>query len=143
MSWCQLHPQDAPNNPSPGRTRMNRRHLSWLPTAALLGAISCLDGGRKSPTGPELSEGAPAAIISDGAHQGVAGFYFLPPVVGQPVVAGVFDADIAALQPVVAICEVTETPIVACGATRPDATPALKVFTTNSTPAIAIDGVQY
>jgi YVTN family beta-propeller protein len=42
-----------------------------------------------------------ASPISDGAHGGTEGFYFLPPMVNNPAVGDTFDA---ALQPVVEIC---------------------------------------
>jgi len=41
---------------------------------------------------------------------GHAGFFFLPPLVAQPTTGGAFDADIATLNPQVAICDVTLVP---------------------------------
>ncbi|MGH7637677.1 MAG: hypothetical protein ACREOK_08490, partial [Gemmatimonadaceae bacterium] len=122
---------------------MNRRYLHWSLTTILFGAASCLDGGRRTLTAPELTGNMPAGLVSDGAHSGAAGFYFLPPVVAQPALTGTFDPDIAALQPVVAICEITDAPIVACGALSAGATPALRVFTITSSPAVTLDGEKY
>lgn len=66
-------------------------------TALLLAVAACTSDGA-SPLAP----GDPAAVISDAAHSGeVPGFYFLPPMVPQPVYAGTFDA---ALSPRVEIC---------------------------------------
>jgi surface protein len=55
-----------------------------------------------SLTGPQEPVGPPAAAISDGAHDGLVGFYFLSPMVSSPSYGGTFDA---ALSPVVEICE--------------------------------------
>jgi hypothetical protein len=78
--------------------------------------------------------------ISDGAHSGgTPGFYFLPPMVPLPVTSGVFDADIATFNPAILICDVTDGPDTGCGG----AIPALRAFTTTSTPAIVLDGEKY
>jgi len=68
---------------------------------------------------------------------GTPGFYFLPPMVGQPTLNGTFDADIATLNPAIAICDVTNSPDANCGSSG--GTPAVLVFTTTSTPAISVD----
>lgn len=87
------------------------------------------------PSGPEFD-------ISDAAHEGgTPGFFFLPPMVREPFSSGTFDADIATLNPVIAICDVTNGPDANCGATG--GTPAALVLTTTSTPAIRVDGSKY
>jgi alpha-tubulin suppressor-like RCC1 family protein len=78
--------------------------------------------------------------MSDGAHEGgTPGFYFLPPMVGQPIFSGTFDADIAALNPQIAVCDVTGGPDFNCGAAAAGATRAVSVFTTTTTHAITLD----
>src|SRR5687768_1930325 len=70
-----------------------------LPSALFLcGLLSCADqGSNLEPHG-----GRPAFQITDAAHNGGNGhFYFLPPLVARPNVAGEFDAG---LSPVVRIC---------------------------------------
>src|SRR5207237_1127953 len=52
----------------------------------------------------------------------------------QPGTGGAFDADIAALSPQVAICDITLGPDRDCGG----ATPAIVVYTTTTTPAITV-----
>src|SRR5204862_1650599 len=75
----------------------------WLVATSLLAVAACsTDRNLTAPRNrPELA-------ISDGAHQGgTPGFFFLPPLVAQPGTGGAFDADIAALSPQVAICDIT------------------------------------
>lgn len=45
--------------------------------------------------GPQGSEQQQSAVISDSAHEGRVGFYFLPPLVSQPHAAGTFDPSFA------------------------------------------------
>lgn len=54
------------------------------------------------PTAPP--EPRPLAAISDGAHAGTRGFYFLPPLVPTPTFAGTFNASLA---PSVEICKLS------------------------------------
>src|SRR2546425_9040710 len=92
--------------------------------ALLLLAAACSSSDR--PTAPEAGA---AFGISDALHEGgTPGFFFLPPMVAQPVFSGTFDADIAALNPQITIFDL------ATGATTP-----VVVFTTTSTPAITLD----
>lgn len=67
----------------------------------LLLAVACTDGDL--PTDP-LYAGDAVHSLSDGAHDGTEGFYFLPPLVRNPDHAGTFDAN---LTPIVEICETT------------------------------------
>ena len=114
---------------------MGRRRLAAFAVGAL--ALSCSPDG--TPTAARSGSGLQSAI-SDAAHDGgTAGFYFLPPMVSQPVFAGTFDGDIATLNPQVAICDVTSGPDTDCGGSSAGATPAVVVFTTTSTPAITVD----
>src|SRR2546422_654579 len=100
----------------------------WLVATSLLAVAAC--SSDRNLTAPR---NRPEFAISDGAHQdGTAGFFFLPPLVAQPSTRGAFDADIAALSPQVAICDITLGPDRDCGG----ATPAIVVYTTTSTPAI-------
>src|SRR5256885_337312 len=106
--------------------------VAWL-VSALLIAEACVSGDR--PTAPRFG---PEFAISDGVHEfGTPGFYFLPPMVAQPAFSGSFDADIATLNPQVAICDITNGPDTNCGGVG--GTSALIVFTTTSTPAITVD----
>src|SRR5207249_1536402 len=76
----------------------------------------------------------PEAMISDAVHEGgTPGFFFLPPMVVQPTVSGTFDADIATLNPQIAICDVTGD--VNCGGSSA----TLASFSTATSPAITID----
>src|SRR6266550_8941599 len=108
------------------------RRLAWL-ISALLIVEACVSGER--PTAPRFG---PEFAISDGVHEGgTPGFYFLPPMVAQPAFSGSFDADIATLNPQIAICDITDGPDNNCGGAG--GTSALIVFTTTSTPAITVD----
>src|SRR5712664_781435 len=107
--------------------------VAWL-IPALLIVEACASGDR--PTAPRLG---PEFAISDGVHEGrTPGFYFLPPMVSQPTVSGTLDADIAALNPQIAICDVTNGPDADCGGSSAGATPAVVIFTPSSAPAITI-----
>ena len=76
----------------------------------------------------------PEAMISDAVHEGgTPGFFFLPPMVVQPTVTGTFDADIATLNPQIAICDVTND--VNCGGSSG----TLAIFSTATSPAITVD----
>jgi len=73
-------------------------------------------------------------MISDAVHEGgTSGFFFLPPMVAQPTVSGTFDADIATLNPQIAICDVTND--VNCGGSSG----TLAIFSTATSPAITVD----
>src|SRR5437899_3562732 len=108
--------------------------------SSLLIVAACSSDGR--PTAPHS---LPQFAISDAAHAGAApGFFFLPPMVPQPTLSGTFDADIATLDPEVAICDITTGPDVDCGGSDAGATAAVIVFTTATTPAITVaDPTQY
>ncbi len=54
--------------------------------------------------GPGAPPSGPYASISDGAHEGAEGFYFLPPLVPEPVVNGTFDPAFLPLLRVI-VCE--------------------------------------
>src|SRR6266550_2157222 len=108
------------------------RRLAWL-VPVLLIVEACASADR--PTAPRLG---PEFAISDGVHEGgTPGFYFLPPIVAQPAFSGSFDADIATLNPQIAICDITDGPDSNCGGAG--GTSAVGVFTTASTPAITVD----
>src|SRR5438034_10318550 len=105
----------------------------WLVATSLLAVACSTDRNLTAP------RNRPEFAISDGAHQGgTPGFFFLPPLVPQPTTGGTFDADIAALNPQVAICDITLGPDVDCGGSSEGATPAIVVYTTTSTPAITV-----
>src|SRR5256885_6123257 len=106
--------------------------LAWL-VPALLIVEACASGDR-----PTALRSRPEFAISDGVHEGgTPGFYFLPPVVAQPTFSGSFDADIATLNPQIAICDITNGPDNNCGGAG--GTSAVVVYTTTSTPAITVD----
>lgn len=67
-----------------------------LAVAALVLSLGCAD--QRVPTGPA---DPPLASISDGAHRGRPGFYFLPPLAPEPETDGVFDP---LREPLVSIC---------------------------------------
>jgi alpha-tubulin suppressor-like RCC1 family protein len=92
-------PRTIPGKRSGGVTTLP---LRLLPLLLLAG---CIDGD--PPTAPMVPD-VPLASAADGAHVGGAGFYFLPPMVGNPSHSGTFDA---ALSPVVEVCATTD-----CGA---------------------------
>ncbi|HUQ80952.1 MAG TPA: hypothetical protein VM076_07445 [Gemmatimonadaceae bacterium] len=83
-----------------------RARLSMLLAAGLLAACD------RTPTAPPtvLTTTRPSYAISDAAHGGAPGFYFLAPLVPAPAYRGTFDAT---QQPVVRVCELAGT---ACGA---------------------------
>src|SRR5438132_3952437 len=110
--------------------------LSWrfalsLPVFLVMNACSSSD----RPTAPRSR---PEFAIFDAVHEGgTPGFFFLPPMVAHPSFSGAFDADIATLNPLIAVCDVTIGPDANCGGTG--GTPAVLVFTTTSTPALTVD----
>jgi hypothetical protein len=83
------------------------KRLALLPLACAL-IVGCQE--QRSP----LAVKPPSALLMDGAHAGNAHFFFLPPLVKQPSVSGVFNP---ALKPIVVICQLdvgpapTNTPI--------------------------------
>jgi len=100
---------------------------------ALLFLTACWSSAR--PTAPRSR---PEFAISDAVHEGgTPGFYFLPPMVTQPTFSGTFDADITTLNPLIAVCDVTNVPDANCGGSG--GTPAVLVFTTTSIPGITVD----
>src|SRR5713101_1120844 len=122
---------------------MNRFSRTLVPGMPLAGAavltalvvVGCA-GRDVRPTAPMIG---PEFAISDAVHEGgTPGFYFLPPMVSQPTVSGTFDADIAALNPQIAICDVTNGPDADCGGSSAGATPAVIIFTPNTGPAITV-----
>jgi alpha-tubulin suppressor-like RCC1 family protein len=82
-----------------------RRAPRSLLVVCSLSALACDPDVTGIPQGV-----APALEILDGAHLGETHFFFLPPIVPQPVFAGVTDA---ALSPEVRVCEWDG---IACGA---------------------------
>ena len=108
-------------------TRLSGRCLF----ASVILVAACVGGDKSLPLAPNLD-------ISDAAHAaGTPGFYFLPPMVPNPVTSGVFDPDIVSLNPAILICDLTAG--VDCGGT----TPALRAFSITSTPAIVIADEKY
>src|SRR5262245_40727240 len=100
-----------------------------LARAASIAALATFVAGcgREIPTQsdarvPGLLPPASVPGISDGAHAGNTGFYFLPPLVANPTYTGVFDAG---LSPEVQICRL--------GATGCDGAP-IAVYTTTTGP---------
>ncbi len=114
------------------RTFTRRSLVAGWVLAAVVAGCAPKDGIIGPPSG--LIYG-----ISDAAHGGTPGFYFLPPMTLQPAFSGTFDADITTLDPRVAICDVTISYDVDCGGSSAGATPAVAVFTTTTTPAITLD----
>lgn len=80
-----------------------KRGSAWrracLPLVIAVAGLSCSDAAGPDPVVPLLSVGS---AISDGAHGGVEGFYFLPPMVPAPRYDGVLEVGFA---PIVTICE--------------------------------------
>jgi hypothetical protein len=77
---------------------MHHPRLAQLGLVLLLIAAGCSEGGLTELFHP----GDALYTISDGAHNGTEGFYFLPPMVRNPDYSGTFDPN---LSPVVEICE--------------------------------------
>src|SRR6266516_178964 len=106
----------------------------WLVATWLLAVAACSSDRHLTAPGTR-----PAFDISDAVHEGgTPGFFCLPPLVAQPTTGGAFDADIATLNPQVAICDITLGPDADCGGSSEGATPAIIVYTTTSTPAITV-----
>ncbi len=76
------------------------KRIVLVPLACTL-FVACQD--RHSPTGVK----GPSAELRDGANNGNAHFFFLPPLVKQPTFSGVFNP---ALKPVVVICQLLVGP---------------------------------
>lgn len=109
------------------QTLFGWRVTRLMPALVILNACSSSDRATAPRSRPEFA-------ISDAVHEGgTPGFYFLPPMVAQPAFSGTFDGDIATLNPVIAICDLTND--VNCGTSSA----TLIVFTTTSTPAITVD----
>ena len=109
-------------------------HTNRLLALTLAGGLAACS----ETTRPFLLDSRPAFAISDAVHEGgTPGFYLLPPMVAQPTFSGTFDADIATLNPAVAICDITNGPDANCGSAG--GTAAVALFTTTSTPAITVD----
>ena len=90
-----------------------RTRLLLLATA--LFTAGCQDAA----TAPSAAHGAaPAAVISDAANDGTAGFYFLPPMVRMPAYGGTFDATLA---PTVTVLDCGADPDCASPAATPHA----------------------
>jgi hypothetical protein len=79
----------------------------FVALSAVLALAGCQADDR--PTGPPGPR--PLAAISDGAHGGTRGFFFLPPLVPTPTFTGTFNASLA---PSVEICELTASLEPAC-----------------------------
>jgi hypothetical protein len=75
-----------------------RRITRALALVTVLAAMGCSDRS-SSPTLAVPGRTRPA--LSDGAHGGTPGFYFLPPVLPQPSATGTFDPNLA---PTVTLC---------------------------------------
>lgn len=78
-------------------TRLFRRPLVPVVSVLIL-SMACSDRG--NVTDP-VSADAPSFAIADGARGFKTGFYWLPPMVENPLTSGTFDAE---LSPVVVIC---------------------------------------
>lgn len=101
---------------------MSRLVIGFVATIAL-SILGCTDSTGPH-LGPDLSPPPASLAISDGAHGGAAGFYFLPPLVAEPEYDGIFDP---AREP--------EVRIVCTGASGPGC-PILRSFIT---PTIKVD----
>lgn len=93
-----------------------------LAVAAMLMLVGCEAG--ESPVAPEPTSRALA--ISDGAHGGTAGFYFLAPTASEPVTAGTFDP---ALAPEVRVCVLAGA---VCAST-------VATFSASTSPAVTVN----
>lgn len=90
---------------------MYQPRLAHLGLIVLLVAAGCSERGLPSepvhsgdlPSEP-VHSGDPLHAVSDGSHDGIEGFYFLAPMVKNPMYSGTFDPT---LSPVVEICETT------------------------------------
>ncbi len=92
-------------------------------TGLLLFVGACEDAPLGQADGFDLLE--PSALIEDAAHSGgVENFYFLPPMVPNPAVAGVFDASFS---PTVEICQLDGSD---CAASQPTGFPIVYTMST-------------
>ena len=69
-----------------------RRTLQMMTVGVSLAAVSaCADSSRLAGPERSVSAAGPSASIQDAAHGGIAGFYFLAPLVSQPSDSGTLD----------------------------------------------------
>lgn len=90
-----------------------RRTLYQITALSAIALSACADSsGLSGPTGMMDSPPPPSRSISDAAHGGgTAGFYFLPPLVAQPVDTGAFDPSRAVS---VTVCRLGTQPTESC-----------------------------
>ena len=83
------------------------RHVSLFAAVAVAGLAACSTESTLQPNQPTLN-----ALIVDGAHAGNPNFFFLPPLVPNPVGTPNYDAGKfnAHLSPFVEVCELTADP---------------------------------
>lgn len=103
----------------------------------LLAAAALLTAGcQDTATAPSAAhDAAPATAISDGAHNGTDGFYFLPPMVRMPAYGGTFDATLA---PTVTVLDCGTDPDCAAPAATPHA-----LFAGATAPTLDLPGENY
>ncbi len=109
-----------------------RRTLHQITALAAIALAACADSSSLSgPAGMMDSPPAPSRSISDAAHNGgTAGFYFLQPLVAQPVDTGVFDPKRAVS---VTVCRLGTQPTESC------MEPAVPI----SAPVVDVNGNHY
>jgi formylglycine-generating enzyme required for sulfatase activity len=113
-----IHPSFPKEAPMRSRVLTLAAILAF-PLAAFVACDSATE-----PFGPEPDELVPSHAISDGAHDGLEGFYFLPPMVKAPAYSGTFDPN---LSPVVEICGSTACEAVHAWYSMTDGTTADRV----------------
>ncbi len=104
------------------------RRLARGSIVSLAGLVLFIGACEDAPLSPVdgLDLRGPTAAIEDAAHSAVEHIYFLPPMVPDPVVSGVFDGS---LDPTVEICELDGAD---CAATQPSGFPI--VYTASTGP---------
>jgi surface protein len=87
---------------------MRSRFLLFPLLSIVALAVACADRilPTEAPTSdPMFTIAETSWPVSDGAHGGTEGFYFLPPLVEEPTTSGTFDAE---LSPEVRVCELDD-----------------------------------
>lgn len=107
-----------------------RRTLHQITALSAIALSACSDTSRLAGPGDLTSAPRPSASISDAAHQGISGFYFLPPLVAEPHDTGVFDPNRA----------VTVT---VCPLGNPAADTCVGAAVTVSPPQVDVNGNHY
>lgn len=85
------------------------KQLHLLVTMAVVSGLAACES---KPSALKAADARPAALIQDQVHNdGTVGFYFLPPMVSSPTLAGVFDATLSPTVRITEIADATTSPV--------------------------------